>query len=499
MIELFRKKNISAILLFVTAVLLLVWFFTAKLLIFHRLGYQSDFYCHLGIARGWLLDRPLLFENNYGYHGRLHNYYFDLLMGPFALWWGGYGILIFQFIVYLIAIWYTLPALYKSAPTIHKKAMVWFFYTVIFFGPLGFWLYDNPHYGFHTEMMYIPLGFIFAVSLYKKQVWVSVLTSLLMVTVKEDGPVIVACIHLMYFALEWITGNLPTRKWLTRSLLWGFVWVLLFIAGILFLKYKNNFNDDRLAQSFSAFLNRNPGESRPYFALVFERWFMLQMPLIATLLFFRVVNWRIWVTWLVFQLPVMLVNLVSGFVYWPHQFFSLTWTPRFSLTFSLYVALLAYCVMFVSRNWFRPAGFSVFAYLLFGALFFRWQFTLLRVNAGYYLYSTGQEVYTAPHPETYYTHWMEVKKVRDVLPENYPVAIPHKLFGYFHKQDYIWPGAMHGGYTKPRMIIIDETNAQHLDIRYLKPPADSVITDKVKYYFVAEDRRYLIEAGITDK
>ncbi|HYG14460.1 MAG TPA: hypothetical protein VEC12_01825 [Bacteroidia bacterium] len=499
MIELFRKKDIPAILLFVIAVLLLVWFFTAKLLIFYKLGYQSDLYSHLGIARGWLTGRPVGHENQYGDHTRLHNYYFDLLMGPFALWWGAYGIFIFQFIVYLITLWYTFPVLYKAASTIHKKAMVAFFYIVIFCGPIGFFLYDNPHYGFHVEMMYIPLGFMFAISLYKKQTWVSVLTGILMVSTKEDGPVIAACIHLMYLTLEWITGKLATRQWLARCTLWGLLWVAVFIAGLLYIKARNGGNGGRVEASFETFYNRRPGETATYFSTVFRHWFMLQLPLFCTLLFFRVVNWRIWAAWLAFSLPVIAVNLISGFVYWPHTFFSITWVPRFSLTFALYLSLLSYCILFVSRNWFRPKGFSVLMFLLVGALFLRWQYTLLQVYAGYALHYSGKLVYTDPHPDDYYKHWAEVKRVRDVLPDNYPVSPPNQLFGYFHKQDYIWTGALHGGYVKPRMIIIDETNAQHLDIRYLRPPVDSVITEKVKYYFVAEDRHYLIEAGITER
>ena len=69
-------------------------YFASKVIRFQHQDYRSDLYTHLEIARGWLQGRPLLHENRYGHHERLHNYFLDLVMGPFALLWGAYGLFI---------------------------------------------------------------------------------------------------------------------------------------------------------------------------------------------------------------------------------------------------------------------------------------------------------------------------------------------------------------------------------------------------------------------
>ncbi|KAB2917238.1 MAG: hypothetical protein F9K23_05645 [Bacteroidetes bacterium] len=499
MIDIFKRRDFFGIAVFAAALGILIWYFAAKLGIFTKLGYQSDLYTHIQICRGWLQGRPLMHENCYGYHGKLHNYFFDLAMGPFVLKWGATGIFIVQFLLYVWALWYTFPVLYKKSDEFNHKLLVAVFYIAVFCGPVSFWLYDDPDYGFHTEMLYVPLGFIFTLSLYKKQHWVSAVAALLMVSVKEDGAVLVACLHLFYLALQFTAKNITTKRWLLQSLLWGGVYVVVFVAGIIYLKYQNDFGYDRLSESFERIGLQTAQAKRNYFLPIFKSFGLLLLPFAAVLLFMRVTNYKVWLWWLAFMLPVVAVNLVSGFVYFPAKYFSLVWVPRFSLTFAQFLSMGSLCLLLFSRAWFRPAFVCFVAAFSVAFVLFNRQEKLLQSERGYSFNYAAIKVFKEKHPHTYYLHWDSVRKVAAVLPYDYPVSPPYKLFGYFHKHDVIWTNKIFVAWQKPRMIICDEGNIENVIPDQLLQHPDSVVTPNMRYYFEAEDRHYLIEAGVTDK
>lgn len=497
MIELFKKRDFFGLAIFFAVLGIFTWYFIAKLALFDKLFYQSDLYTHLEIARGWLQGRPLMHENCYGYHNKLHNYFFDLLMGPFAKQWGVYGIFGVQLALHIWALAYTLPTLLKGSNSFNHKLVVAVLYITVFSGPYAFWLYDDPHYGFHTEMLYVPLGFMFAVSLYKKQHWVSIVTALLMLSVKEDGAVIVACIHLLYLAMQFIAKKITPKRWLLQSLLWGGVWVAFFGASIYYLRVQNNFGYDRLAESFERIGLQSNNDIRAYFSSVFSSFGILLVPFAVILLFIRQLNYKVWLAWLVFSVPIVTVNLISGFPYFPSPSFSLSWVPRFSLTFSFFLALCAFSLMYFPRAWFRPAFVCLVTAVCVGYWVFVLQSDLLEEATEYKYDEASQKIFSADHPEVYNPHWKDIHKVADVLPEMYPIAPPYATFGYFHKQDIIWTNVIFNAHVWPRMIICDESNIANVIPDQLLQNPDSVVTDKLKYYFEKEDRHYLQQAGIT--
>src|SRR5262245_42646475 len=161
-------------------------YFLSKVERFQHQGYTSDLFSHLEIARGWLQGRPLLHENRYGFHGTLHNYFLDLAMGPFALLWGVYGLFFVQLGLYALSFFYSLSTLTKKDKSPYFINTV-LFYLVFFVGPLSYYVYDNPVFGFHTEMLYVPLGLIFAVALARRNLWISASSGLAIALIKEDG------------------------------------------------------------------------------------------------------------------------------------------------------------------------------------------------------------------------------------------------------------------------------------------------------------------------
>jgi len=497
LISLFKNRDYFGLAVFFAVAGMLVWFFIAKLTIFEKLGYRSDLYTHLEICRGWLQGRPIMHENCYGYHSQYHNYFFNLVMGFAVKPWGVYGLFSIQFLLYIIALFYTFPVLYGNKNTLNHKLLTSVFYIIIFCGPFAYWLYDNPYYGFHTEILYPSMGFVFAISLFKKQYWVSLLFALFMISVKEDGAVLVASIHLLFIALEWTVGKITRKRWLYQSLLWGAVWTVVFVAGMMYLKSQSAPDKDRLTEAFQHFAEFTVDEKLDYFLPILQSFGLMLLPFAVVLLLMKQINYKAWLWWLAFLLPITVVNFISGFVYFPSHYFSLTWVPRFSLTFSLFLAMGSFSLLLFSRPWFRPKFISLLVAVGISWGLFSWQKDLLQAEKGYsYQYST-QKIFSEQHPFEYYPHWKKIGAIARVLPNMYPVSPPHALFGAFHKQDVIWTERIYNAWTPPRMIICDETNIVNVVPKDLLQNPDSVITEKLWIYFEKEDRHYIDKAGIS--
>ncbi|HYG14459.1 MAG TPA: hypothetical protein VEC12_01820, partial [Bacteroidia bacterium] len=355
MITLIKNRDYKGLALLFFCLLGLVWFFFVKLDLFNKLFYQSDLFSHIQISRTWLEGRPVMHENNYGYHGRLHNYFFDLLMGPAVKAWGGFGIFIIQLLLYIWALLYTFPYIYSHSK---NKFNAGLFYFIIFLGPYAFWLYDDPWFGFHTEMLYIPLGFIFFISLVRQQAVISVICGLLMVLVKEDGAVVAACLHLFHLSARNSSNAISTRKWLGKSLFWGVFWLVVFIAGIILLKYKNNFGPDRIGKAFKQVQQDASLSLLQYLLSIFKSFGLLLLPLAVFIMYLKPLR-KVLLWWLLFLVPVIIVSLVSGFVYFPQLDFSLTWVPRFSMVFTLFLALSAWILISGRNGWFSNPKMAI--------------------------------------------------------------------------------------------------------------------------------------------
>jgi hypothetical protein len=495
MIELFKKRDYFGIAVFTIALGMLVWFFMAKLTLFNKLAYQSDLFSHIQISRSWLEGRTTMFENNYGDHAKYHNYFFNLLMGPLVYWWGGFGIFITQFTLYVLALLYSFPIIYKK---VSQKWVVVVFYISVFCGAYAFWLYDDTWFGFHIEMLYIPLGIIFSLSLYKKQHWLSILSGILIVSVKEDGAVLLACLHILYLTWLWSSHQITQKNWLKKTTVWGSVYVVVFILGVIYLKYKNNFAETRLDKAFAQLAETKDEVSINYFITIFKNFGLLLLPLVAWLVYIKVKP-KLLFWWFLLLLPITVVNLVSGLVYLPHNTFSLTWIPRFSLTFSLFLAISCYTMLQGNKEWFKTKKLNiVFALIVLVGLFIV-QIGLLKAATKYTYSDNAIGIFSKPHPENEKPYYTDIRKVAEILPHNYPVAPPYRLFRYFHKHDFIWISSAYNAWQQPRMVITDETLWEGVNPTERLQNPDSVITAKVNYYFEKEDRRYLVEAGIVEE
>lgn len=494
MIELFKKRDQFGIAVFLIALLLLIWFFAAKITLFNKLAYQSDLFSHIQISRSWLEGRPLMFENNYGYHATYHNYFFNLLLGPLVYWWGAYGIFISQFLMYAIALWYSFPIIYKRVQS--SRYLVAFFYLVLFFSPYGFWLYDDTWFGFHIEMLYIPLGLIFSLSLLERQKWVSVLAGILIISVKEDGVVLLACLHLLYLVWQNLQQHITKKQWLKKSIIWGIVYLVVFALGIFYLKYKNNFDNTRLDLAFAKFDEMKSDVQVSYFKEIFINFGLLLLPLLAAFIYLKIKSkFLLW--WLLLLVPITVVNTISGLYYLPYFKLSITWVPRFALTYALFLATIVCLFYQPATGWLRKK--NVTTPLVIGIILIAGQWFVLKKAIDYSFTSNAVNIFAKPHPEKEKPHLIKLRKLASVLPKGYPIAPPYPLFGYFHQQDYMWISSAYRAWQPPRIVITDETLWAGVNPTDKLQQPDSVITEKMNFYFEKEDRHYLIKADIIDK
>lgn len=485
------KNNFWAIAIIGLGLAILAWFFAAKVTLFGKHLYQSDLFSHIQTSRSWLQGRPAMFENNYGHHAQYHNYFFNLLLGPLVLWLGAYGLFVAQLGLYVWAFLYTFRTLQKAGVT---PARITVFLLALFLGPYAFWLYDDTWFGFHIEMLYIPLGLLFALSLYKQQKWVSIVAAVFIIAIKEDGAVLAACLHLLYYTWQWTANRMSQPQWLKKSLTWGLVYVAVFVLGVVYLKYKNHFAETRLDKAFARWAVMDAQVQRDYITTICKSFALMQLPLLAWLMLVRIPP-KLLLWWALLSLPVLAVNMVSGLVYLPQNSFSLTWVPRFSLSFTLFLAVATYSIL-QGRFWFSSPKKIIIANIVAGIALVAAQVVLLKTEVNYSFSQNTIGVFSLPKPSTTKPYVKEIEAVARVLPHDYPVAPPYWLLGAFHKHDYLWISSAYNAWNNPRMVICDETLWEGVNPTERLQHPDSIIKSEVRYYFEREDRHYLVEAGV---
>lgn len=459
--------------------LLLLGFFGLKVLRFNALYYTyNDMYIFLQSSCSWIDGRPLLYENVWGYSGRIHNNYILLLMGPLIYVGGAYGAFAVQ--VGLLLISYVLLIRYVS-----KGAAGWttgLLTAVLLLGPVPFWFNEHPNIGWHPELTYWPLTLLFALALMTGRRWAFALTAAGLVFVKEDGALLAGVVHIGYLSLGYLRAN-PTRSiWgvLTTGRFWRVVvrWALVFGAGMAFLAYKNHAAqpEPRLQQALAVVQNglRDPTFIRVHGRLLFHTLLLL-LPTLGLLGYGLARNgWRQVGSVLLGYggaLAVLTVsNGVQGATYYGtnplFDLVSLTWPPRFVLVWAFSAAY----VLFYWRL-FRPDARPVLSWqpALLGALLWVVQgpvvqaarpderFSPLFRNLRTYRYDP-QKLPLLPAADV-----AVVGEVARTIPPRSSVYVFDYLIPLFHRHYNIWPTGKH--WARADVAVIPNNDFQKLGDR----------------------------------
>lgn len=204
-----------------------------KALLFHNLEYYaSDLYTFLEMTWSWLYSGLILHDNNFGFHGAIHNFYGLLAFAPLTIAFGAYGLILGLVLAHGLA-----TVRVASCRWLDGRARL----VILggYLGPVAFYVFDNTEMGFHPELLYPPLALLLAVELLDGWTWRSVAVSAAIVLVKEDGAVVCAAIVVAHtlFELMALQGQPKTSFWptLRRGLVALAAFGVIFAGGMVLL------------------------------------------------------------------------------------------------------------------------------------------------------------------------------------------------------------------------------------------------------------------------
>ncbi len=439
-------------------IVLAVWVL-AKSFLFQGLEYTSDLFSFLQMTR-ISLERGILFENDWGRVAAIHNYYTVLWFSPLTYFFDAYGLFLGTALLYFFALW-RLTALPDSLlSTQNKLALI-----VLLLGPIGFWLFDNPIYGWHLELNFVPLALLLAISLLERRRWRSAILSLLFVLTREDGAVLACLIFLTYEIFIKEGGNNKTGPEKIRAALKiAAPWAVVFLAGIAVLHLQKTYfalqgqidYSDRLADAAARLSQALAGGEGAYLLwrmyaasllLILSAWVLLPPRVLPKLAG----------AFLLLSLPLYLVVAVASSAY-AGAYHGFLWPPRFSLLWGLAASS---AVLFLSADarpekitWIRLGAYLILA----GASIF-----LQIQGLNYYRgYSYGDRIFSLfkAGPNLIGSRLTAsergfVECVAGRIKKMSPVLTEGSLFALFQRHDIVFPARIQNAWSYPILAVCD--------------------------------------------
>ncbi|MCY7356051.1 MAG: hypothetical protein LH609_01010 [Rudanella sp.] len=504
----------------------LFFFLLYKFLRFDALGYSfNDMYAFLQMSSSWMDGRPFMYDNIWGYHHRIHNYYTVLLWGPLCYTLGAKGVFIAQTTLLLLAYWLTNRHLIRqSVPAQTRTALL----LVVLLSPIPFWLNDHPNIGWHTELTYLPAALFWAVGLGgegrgrfnwsvkgegRGRFWV-VMAGLFLVLVREEGAVLALLIHASAVALR--NGRQSDREssrvnplvgLLKNARFWAVVigWSVVFLAGMIWLAAKNNSPDPRLQNALKQIVaHADEWVFWQQMLLLLLKSLLLLVP-VAALLFglSRSLQARsrmlIWGSWLTGILVLTIINMVQSAHYTGQPLFylvSLTWPPRFVLLWGFSAAFLVLVV-----TTFKTSIGLVPARTAWRTVAFLWllQLPILSLaRPDLPGWAEWKAAFWGPPGAGMNPQFLDpddlknLRAIADQLPPRSNVFAFDQVMPYFHRHYGIWPT---GNQWQPADIaVLSRPDFQHLRPRLntlLPGPIDSLQLKNYTVYYRPDFGRFV--------
>ena len=257
----FFEKNAAIFLLLVFSLLLCSGFLIK---VFQFQSTDEDFrdgLLALQLSRGWLESRPFLYDDYFGYHTKIHNYFFLPLTGFITILTGTYGF----FLLYLGLLAFLLFKIITWIKRLNSNAALFFVSaTALFvFGPINFYNYLD-FYGWHAEQYFFPLLALATFYIAQDKRISAAVFLILALSVKESAPVLV-CGILLFASITNILLEYPKKSisqiiFHKRNIQITLVCFLIFCLGMLWLSHQSGSEKSRLSQAFIHFSSMNsPG------------------------------------------------------------------------------------------------------------------------------------------------------------------------------------------------------------------------------------------------
>jgi uncharacterized membrane protein len=185
------------------AIFIAVWLFALKLKTFHDLGYSEDLFVSLQAARSWLEGKGLLQDNCWGNILAIHTYFLLLPLGLVAKPFGAPGLL-FVLAVSVGATYFWAARILRLLGVAAPLALA--LAAVVLASPISVGFYQEWYFGFHVEDLAPALCLILFYFLLQRRLIPSIVTALVVVTVKEDAPIAAAMVATVAGVETWIAS-----------------------------------------------------------------------------------------------------------------------------------------------------------------------------------------------------------------------------------------------------------------------------------------------------
>ena len=180
-----------------------IWVLVLKLQTFYDLGYTSDLFVHVQLARSWLEGRGLLQDNCFGNHLAIHTYFLLLPLGVIAKPFGVPGLL-FVLAASVGAAYFWATRILRLLGVDGRVAII--AAGVVLISPFSVAFYQEPGFGFHVEVLAPALCLLLFYFLLQQRMIPSILTAVAIISVKEDAPIAAAVVAIVAGVETWISS-----------------------------------------------------------------------------------------------------------------------------------------------------------------------------------------------------------------------------------------------------------------------------------------------------
>lgn len=439
------------------ALAVIAYWFVVKAVLFHRLEYTSDLFLNLQLTRSFFDGRPLLWDNFYGNFKAIHNSYIAVLFYPLTRFLGAYGLFVAEAALYG---WAAGKILCRASAAEHGPEPYWAVLAAMALGPVAFWIWDDPVYGFHFELLFVPLSVLFAVSLSERSRWAWIFAALIVLT-REEGAIVAWCIHVLHERLnpEPGAGGPGARAVRLRRLAWiTGAWLLVFIAGMTLLLAMGA---GRLGPA-QAGLHRLVAHSATRWQVIESLSDAVLLLSAGGLVYLAGIPLRGLVASALVSLALIVPTTMASLIYGGVRLHGIAWPPRFAM---LWGVALAGCLFAIERirapvfpaTWLRRAALVL---AVAGAMVA--QVVALGAVRNYQFVPrfTLQAFASAPRFVA-----SALSSAEDAflgclghdLPSDSSVTSAGSLFGRFHRQDLVWPHRARTAWRPPELVVCDDS------------------------------------------
>ena len=450
-----------------------------KCVLFYRLEYTDDLFSNLQLSRSVFEGRPLLWENQFGDEKAFHNFYIAVLFYPFTRFLGAYGLFVGQALLYGLAIYSIVKRALEAAEW--KRPLYWAALVALALGPVAFWIYDDGFLGFHYELLFVPLGALFALSLSSRSKLGWLFAGLIVLT-REEGPIVAWCIHILHEVLSAKSGtsDRKARLALFRRLAWITLgWFLVFVAGMsLLVSMGGSSRGTRLAAAMPGirWLVEEPNAPSIFFASLVDAASLIAA---GSLVYLAGIPRRSLLASALVSLALIVPLTVASAAYQSQlRYFGLAWAPRFAMLWSVALAGCLFAIerasgptLMASRRR-RVVAIAVAASIVA-------QIAVLGVRRRYdFMSKITLQTFFVPNslvalvvPRSTFQDYLSRSRViapalsgpekafltclGQELPHETPVTSTGTLYGRFHRQDLVFAFAVENAWRPPEVVVCD--------------------------------------------